>query len=384
MAADKAIEMAAVNKSFEAQRPDGKWEQVDTFEELRALIREADREVARQKAMAQGMSSGLQVADSLTGLPVSMGMQPGGGEVEVGAPSKLGLLTFARGIARHTGAPLGFLQEFHAKLGKSFQVKTPTHGTFVFDTRTDVVMDALKETDGGDDSFKKSELQGHGASFLIGKKNMFLTGGEDWAVVQTALRGHLTGKKVNSPEMVARLTGIFDDHLADLKAQAKAAPDGIVQFDSREAMQTAVLDVALQLFFSTKLPKSELKHLQDAFNTQMSWLRRRPRLFHRRQGSGNRPAFVGRAPAARDSLPAGGRTRNDRDHDGLVADDDVAPSQGVPGSAKRDRHRGRPEGARARGSARSAAGLRHHQRDLAHVSAVLSFHARGQRGRHHR
>jgi cytochrome P450 len=37
-------------------------------------------------------------------------------------------------------------------------------------------------------------------------------------------------------------------------------------------MQRAVLDVALQLFFSTRLPKEELKTLQDAFNTQMSWL----------------------------------------------------------------------------------------------------------------
>ena len=271
--ASDAIELASKYKTFEARSAEGNWNPVDSIEELKALLHAADKEAKKQALLATGAATAQMVSDSLSGVPVALGTQKmEDGLKPVGQPTNVGLLTFARGIARHYGSPLQFLQEFHAKMGRSFEVKTPTHGNFLFDTRTDVIMDALKETDGGDETFKKSELQGHGASFLIGKKNMFTANGQDWAVVQTALRGHLTGKKINSPEMVAKLTGIFDDHLSDLKAQAKASPDGIVEFDSRMAMQTAVLDVAFQQFFTTKLSKDELKHFQDAFNTQMSWL----------------------------------------------------------------------------------------------------------------
>lgn len=270
---EKAVELASVYKGFEARSAEGNWNPVDSIEELKAVLHAADKEAKKQTLMAQGMATAQMVTDSMAGLPVNVASKDASPQVTaVGAPVNVGLLQFARGIARHYGSPLQFLQEFHAKHGRSFEVSTPTHGNFLFDTRTDVIMDALKETDGGDERFKKSELQGHGAAFLIGKKNMFTSNGADWAVVQTALRGHLTGKKVNSPEMVSKLTGIFDDHLNDLKAQAKASPDGIIEIDSRGAMQTAVLDVAFQLFFSTKLPKSELKEFQSAFNTQMSWL----------------------------------------------------------------------------------------------------------------
>jgi cytochrome P450 len=269
---EKAVELASVYKTFEARSAEGNWTPVDSIEELKALIQAADKEAKKQALMATGNATAQMLADQMVGLPVSLGTQEMEGPTPVGAPAKVGLLTFARGMARHAGSPLQFLQEFHAKMGRSFEVRTPTHGNFLFDTRTDVIMDALKETDSGDETFKKSELQGHGAAFLIGKKNMFTSNGQDWAVVQGALRGHLTGKKVNSPEMVGKLTGIFDDHLNDLKAKAKASPDGIIEIDSRAAMQTAVLDVAFQLFFSTKLPKEELRGFQDAFNTQMSWL----------------------------------------------------------------------------------------------------------------
>lgn len=270
---EKAVELASVYKGFEARSAEGNWSPVDSIEELKALIQAADKEARKQTLMAQGMATAQLVTDSLAGLPVNVAAKDSAPELmAVGAPKSVGLLQFARGMARHHASPLQFLQEFHAKHGRSFEVKTPTHGNFLFDTRTDVIMDALKETDGGEERFKKSELQGHGAAFLIGKKNMFTSNGADWSVVQSALRGHLTGKKVNSPEMVGKLTGIFDDHLNDLKAQAKASPDGIIEIDSRAAMQTAVLDVAFQVFFSTKLSKAELKEYQNAFNTQMSHL----------------------------------------------------------------------------------------------------------------
>jgi cytochrome P450 len=269
---EKATELASKYKSFEARAANGDWNPVESIEELKALIQAAEKEARKQGMMATGNASAQMVAQSMIGLPITLGTQEMEAPQQVGAPARVGLLTFARGMARHHASPLQFLQEFHAKLGRSFEVKTPTHGNFLFDTRTDVILDALKETDGGDQTFKKSELQGHGAAFLIGKKNMFTSNGEDWAAVQQALRGHLTAKKVNSPEMTERLTAIFDDHLNDLKVLAQASPDGIIEIDSRKAMQTAVLDVAFQLFFSTKLPKEELREVQDAFNTQMSWL----------------------------------------------------------------------------------------------------------------
>jgi len=268
----RAIELAATYKDFQARAIEGDWSPVASMEELQQLIQKAEKDARIRAHLATTGATAQQVTDSLVGLPV-VGASTGPGLTEISkGPKEVGLLSFARGMARHYNNPLGFLQEFHAKHGRSFQVKTPTHGKFLFDARTDVISDALSATDGKDDTWKKSELQTHGASFLIGKKNMFASGGEDWKVIHDGIAPHLGARKIKSPEMIARLTGIFDNHIDDLKARVKNSPDGKLEIDARSEMQTAVLDVALQLFLSTELPKAELKNLQDAFNTQMSWL----------------------------------------------------------------------------------------------------------------
>jgi cytochrome P450 len=269
---ERAVELAAGYKDFQARSAQGDWSPVGSIEELQQLVQRSEKEAKIAAQLATAGATAQQVSDSLSGLPVvGMGTDPGLVEPAKG-PKKLGLVSFARGMLRHYNNPLSFLQEFHAKNGRSFQVNTPTHGKFLFDTRTDILVDALNETDGKDDRWKKSELQTHGASFLIGKKNMFASGGEDWKVIHDGIAPHLSTKKINSPQMISKLTGIFDDHISDLKTRVAAAPNGELEIDARSEMQTAVLDVALQVFLSTKMPKSELKELQGAFNTQMSWL----------------------------------------------------------------------------------------------------------------
>lgn len=258
----KAIELASKNKAFDVRSPGSEWSSVSSLDELKMLVEEAESEARVAAQKKTGQATAQQVASSLAGVPLP----------SLAGSGKVGLLPFARGMVRHYDNPVGFLQEFHAKHGRSFQVNTPTHGDFLFDTRPEVLMEALTQTDFKENTWKKSELQAHGASFLIGKTNMFTSGGSDWQAIRDAMKPHFKAKNLRSPEMIEKLTGIFDDHLDELKARVAAAPEGELTINAREEMQTAVLDVAFQVFMSAKLPREELLKIQDAFNTQMSWL----------------------------------------------------------------------------------------------------------------
>ena len=232
LSAEKALRRAAQERPFQARRGQGDWEQIEGVAELKSLVDPPEAD---------------------------------------GSTAELGLLEFARGMFRHRDDPLGFLQEYHGKLGPSFEVSTPTHGDFVFDSRKEVLLEALTGTDGGDRDWEKSALQGHGASFLIGDTNIFSGKGQDWAVSRAALAPHLKAAVVRSPESVEKIQGIFEAHLDRLEERTQAN-GGTLEIRPREEMQTAVLDAALQLFFSVELPHSELLELKEAFNTQMSWL----------------------------------------------------------------------------------------------------------------
>ena len=268
----RALELATQFKSFEARSAEGDWSPVANSAELKLLVSHAKKEAEIAAHLATAGAAAQMVTDSMVGLPLALGttqVEPAAGMIK---PKRVGLLSFARTLTRHLGSPLGLIEELHGKHGRSFQVNTPTHGKFLFDTRTDILVDALKSTDVGDDTWKKSELQGHGAAFLIGKENVFASGGKQWKTVKEAMKPHLAFKTIKSEESIGKLTEIFDDHLGDLKARTLAAPGGELEIDARDEMQTAVLDVALQLFMSKKMPKPELRKIQSAFNTQMSWL----------------------------------------------------------------------------------------------------------------
>ncbi|MCA9796101.1 MAG: cytochrome P450, partial [Candidatus Eremiobacteraeota bacterium] len=258
LSANQAIEMAARYRNFEARDGQGNWAPIGSFEELQGLIASLEQQASTPEALAQ---TGQATAERVAGVPPQ-------------APAKdptVGMLDFARGMLAHRDSPVGFLQEFHARYGNRFKVNTPTHGNFVFDLDSEVLKQALRNTDGGEDSWEKCPLQGHGAAFLLGKKNMFLSSGEDWAGVQGALKSHFSARTIHGPETNALLESIFDDHLDDLAARVKAA-NGELEIDPRLEMQLPILDVALQLFLDTKLSKAELVELREAFNTQMKSL----------------------------------------------------------------------------------------------------------------
>ncbi|MGE0493404.1 MAG: cytochrome P450 [Vulcanimicrobiota bacterium] len=253
---NEAIEMAARYRHFEARDGQGNWSPIRSFEELQGLITSLEQQAASLESLGQ---TGQATAERAAGL-VREPQEPA-----------VGLLDFARGMLAHRDSPVGFLQEFHARYGNRFKVNTPTHGNFVFDLDSEVLKEALRNTDGGEDSWEKCPLQGHGAAFLLGKKNMFLSSGEDWAGVQGALKSHFSARTIHGPETTALLESIFDDHLDDLAARVSAA-DGQLEIDPRLEMQLPILDVALQLFLDTKLSKAELVELREAFNTQMKSL----------------------------------------------------------------------------------------------------------------
>lgn len=268
VSAEEAIERACKHREVQGRRGQaGPWTSLQSMEELQALLHQAQKDAPAQRLAKTSQSTAESAAQSAARCPFQAGLQQ-----DTSTTRRIGLLTFAKGMARHYDNPLGFLQEFHAKYGRSFEVNTPTHGKFLFDTRSEVLTDALSQTDSKDEGFKKSTLQTHGAAFLIGDKNMFSSSGDDWKAIRKGITPHLRATTIQSEETTQKLVSIFDDHIADLRDRVAKAPGGQLEVDARSEMQNAVLDVALQLFMSTKLPKSELRELQQAFNTQMSWL----------------------------------------------------------------------------------------------------------------
>lgn len=261
---EKAIELANTHQPLRMRLPGGEWQPVAGLDELNQMVAEARRELKQEQWAEQGQKLGVQAALSLAGQPAVLAAIPDTPQV--------GAISFALRAMKFTDSPAAFLREAHAKHGPSFTVDLPTKGHLLFDTRQDVLRQALLNTDAGEDNWKKSEMQGHGASFLIGKKNMFLSGGEDWKFIQETLRPHLSGKIVHSDAMVGKLSQIFDRHIEDLKARVAASPDGELEINPRQEMQKAVLDVALQVFLGSQLGDDELSKMQKAFSTQIEWL----------------------------------------------------------------------------------------------------------------
>ncbi|MBN9417959.1 hypothetical protein ABS71_16890 [bacterium SCN 62-11] len=261
---EKAIELANTHQPLRMRLPGGEWQPVAGLDELNQMVAEARRELKCEQLAEQGQKLATQAALSLSGQPAVLAAIPDTPQVNG--------LSFALRALKFTDSPAAFLREAHAKHGASFTVDMPTKGQILFDTRQDVLRQALMNTDSGQDNWKKSEMQGHGASFLIGKKNMFLSGGEDWKFIQETLRPHLSGKIVHSDAMVGKLSEIFDRHIEDLKARVAAAPNGELEINPRKEMQKAVLDVAMQVFLGNKLDDQQLGEMQKAFSTQIEWL----------------------------------------------------------------------------------------------------------------
>ncbi len=261
---EKAIELANTHQPLRMRLPGGEWQPVAGLDELNQMVAEACRELRREQLAEQGQKLATQAALSLAGLPAMAAGIPDTPQVNG--------ISFGLRALKFTDSPAAFLREAHAKHGASFTVDLPSKGRLLFDTRQDVLRQALLNTDSGQDNWKKSEMQGHGASFLIGKKNMFLSGGEDWKFIQDTLRPHLNGKIVHSDAMVGKLSEIFDRHIADLKARVAASPNGELEINPRKEMQKAVLDVAMQVFLGNKLSDDELGKMQKAFSTQIEWL----------------------------------------------------------------------------------------------------------------
>ena len=258
---EKAIELASTHQPVRMRLPGGEWQNAAGLDELNQMVAEARRQLKNEQLAEQAQKLATEITLSVAGQPAVLAAIP-----------QVSSIPFALRAMRFLDSPAAFLREAHAKHGASFTVDLPTKGHILFDTRQDVLRQALLNTDSGDDNWKKSELQGHGASFLIGKKNMFLSGGEDWKFIQDTLRPHLTGKVVHSDAMVGKLSAIFDRHIEDLKARVAASPNGELEINPRQEMQKAVLDVALQVFLGSQLDDAELGKMQKAFATQIEWL----------------------------------------------------------------------------------------------------------------
>lgn len=264
---ERAIEHANTYQPVQMRVGEADWKTVAGLDELNQAVAEANRQHKKNMLARQGTELAANAAAGMSGCPFLAQ------SAKTETP-EVGMLEFATRAIRFTDNPASFMREAHARYGPSFEVNLPTKGHLLFDTRSEVLRQALMNTDTGDDNWKKSPMQGHGASFLIGEKNMFLSGGEDWKFIQETLRPHLSGKLVHSDEMVGKLTAIFDKHLDNLKARVAASPNGELEINPRKEMQLAVLDVAFQVFLGIELPDKDLTRMGDAFSTQIEWLTR--------------------------------------------------------------------------------------------------------------
>ena len=270
---DKAIELAVDHKNLRMCAQGSDWRPVSSIEELQQMVAEVELET-RQKRLAETAElTGIKTASAMSGCPFAAFFGIGTSDSELSTATKtVGKASFLREAIRHYEAPIKFFQETHAKYGDSFEVDIPGKDRLLFDIRPEILKEALKNTDTGEENWSKSALAGHGASQLMGEKNMFLSGGDDWKNISSLMKPNFAGASMLGESMHAKLGDIFDEHLVDLKARVDAAPGGKLEIDPRHEMQRPVLDVAMQVFLGTKMSKQELTELQDAFGTQMKAL----------------------------------------------------------------------------------------------------------------
>ncbi|MEW6282240.1 MAG: cytochrome P450 [Candidatus Eremiobacterota bacterium] len=187
--------------------------------------------------------------------------------------AEVGSLRFLSGVARHFRNPVGFFQEFHERFGPSFETRLPTGRRFLFETRTEQVQEVLTATDNPRFGcpFAKSSRQGHGLAFLLGSENVFSGSGQAWETALSAIKPHLEGRRMHTPEMFDKIGGVLDAHLDRLAARLGA---GEAVVDVQPVMQAAALDVAMQTMFGTRLSDAELQQTQKAFDTVSAWVAR--------------------------------------------------------------------------------------------------------------
>lgn len=268
----KAVGLAVNHHSFQMRAPGSQWSELNTLEELQQEVAKVSSQ--QSQALTQtAHSSASQVGSSISRCPFAAALGMGQGASDISpATQKVGSTSFLRTAIKHASAPVHFFQEAHAKYGESFEVDVPGRHRFLFDSRKDLLKEALSNTDSGQDDWSKSRLQGHGAAHLIGEQNMFLSGGEDWQHINNVMRSHFTGKMMLSEAMHQQLGEIFDQHLLSLQTRVAKSPQGRLQVDPREEMQAIVLDVALRVFCNAKLQPQELDQLRRSFKTQMQAL----------------------------------------------------------------------------------------------------------------
>jgi cytochrome P450 len=270
---EKAVELAVDHKNLRVCSQGGEWRPVSSIEELQQMVAQVELETRQQRLSETAELTAIKTASAMSGCPFAAFFGVGTSDSDISQATKtVGKASFLREAIRHYDAPIKFFQETQAKYGDSFEVDIPGKDRLLFDTRPEILKEALKNTDTGEDNWSKSALAGHGASKLMGDKNMFLSGGEDWKNISSLMKPNFAGATMLGETMHAKLGDIFDEHLADLKARVDAAPGGKLEVDPRHEMQRPVLDVAMQVFLGTKMTKQELTELQDAFGTQMKAL----------------------------------------------------------------------------------------------------------------
>lgn len=204
-----------------------------------------------------GRKTAVAAAGPLLGL---LARAAGGNCPYLQGPAPVGSFEFARTVATHLDNPHQVVQELHRRHGDSLQVRLPGQAPLLFDSRPDIMHQALAGTRGkkGEGVWEKSPRLTHGFDALFGQQNVFSGTGAEWRRSREILEPVMRGSAIHTAEVLGHVADIFDRHL-----------DGVQEgeLDLRELTQRAAMDSAFQVLFGAELSGPELDETLAAFAT---------------------------------------------------------------------------------------------------------------------
>lgn len=209
-----------------------------------------------------GRKSAVAAAGPLLGL---LARAAGGNCPYLQGPARVGSFEFARTVATHLDNPHQVVQELHRRHGDSLQVRLPGQAPMLFDSRPDVMHQALAGTRGkkGEGVWEKSPRLAHGFSYLFGEQNVFSGTGAEWRRSREILEPVMRGSAIHTEEVLDHVCDVFDRHL-------EGVPEGVL--DLRDLTQRAAMDSAFQVLFGAHLSRPELDETLAAFGTVRRFL----------------------------------------------------------------------------------------------------------------
>lgn len=208
-----------------------------------------------QRLAGEGRRTAAEAAAPLLGL---FARATGGNCPYLAATPRASGLELMGSVVRHLDNPRQVLGELHQRHGSHFQVKLPGKPVLLFDSRPEVMHQALAGTRNkkGQGVWEKTPELAHGFRHLFGSENVFSGTGQAWRTSRELLEPVMRGSHVHTQANIEHLAEVFDRHLDSV---------GEGELDLRHLTQRATLDAAFQMLFGARLSDAELDGTLEDF-----------------------------------------------------------------------------------------------------------------------